>query len=179
MTRVRSFKKWRHDIMKQTIITALALLATLSCGQQAHTPAAKTKKEHPGLFPVQVGGKYGYMDKTGRLVINPQFDGAWSFSEGLAMVGSGGWGTRKYGYIDKTGKYVIAPQFDKALSFSGGLARVKIGGKWGYIDMTGKLVIAPQFDKALSFSGGLARVKIGGKWGYIDMTGKFVWEPSE
>src|SRR6185503_11490627 len=40
----------------------------------------------PTLFPVKSDGKYGYMDKSGKLVIKPQFAGASRFSEGLAAV---------------------------------------------------------------------------------------------
>ncbi len=109
--------------------------------------------------------------KTGIIVINPQFEGAGPFSDGLAAVRIGG----KWGYIDQTGRYVINPQFDDAESFSDGLAVVRIGddttGKWGYIDQTGRIVINPQFDEAYPFSDGLAQVRIGdvktGKWGYI------------
>ena len=75
--------------------------------------------------------------KTVIIVINPQFDWAEPFSEGLARVLIGGIGTGKWGFIDKTGHYVINPQFDSAGSFSDGLAAVRIGddktGKWGYI----------------------------------------------
>ena len=67
--------------------------------------------------------------KTGTIVINPQFDKAESFSEGLAAVRIGG----KEGFIDKTGHYVINPQFDSANSFSDGLAAVRVGDKWGFI----------------------------------------------
>jgi len=49
--------------------------------------------------------KYGYIDKTGKIVIEPKFDNAWSFSEGLARVKI----DDKDGYIDKTGKYVWEP----------------------------------------------------------------------
>lgn len=36
---------------------------------------------------MKVGEKYGYIDKTGTIVIDTQFDTADPFSEGLAKVG--------------------------------------------------------------------------------------------
>jgi hypothetical protein len=72
---------------------------------------------------------YTVTDKTGKFIINPQFDSAWFFSDGLALVEVG----KKWGYIDKTGKFVINPQFDSADFFSDGLALVEVGKKWGYI----------------------------------------------
>ncbi|HDS29982.1 MAG TPA: WG repeat-containing protein, partial [Firmicutes bacterium] len=50
----------------------------------------------------------GFIDKTGQYVINPQFDFAFDFSEGLAPVKI----AEKWGFIDKTGQFVINPQFD-------------------------------------------------------------------
>jgi hypothetical protein len=50
-----------------------------------------------------------YIDKTGKIVIQPKFDAAEDFSSGLAQVRIGDWETGKYGYIDKTGKYVWKP----------------------------------------------------------------------
>jgi hypothetical protein len=78
-------------------------------------------------------GKWGFIDKTGHYVINPQFDSAEPFSDGLAAVRIGGWETGKFGFIDKTGHIVINPQFDFVSAFSDGLAAVRIGSKWGYI----------------------------------------------
>jgi hypothetical protein len=51
------------------------------------------------------GGKWGYIDKTGKYIINPQFDEAMGFNEGLASVRIGD----KWGYIDKNGKFVWNP----------------------------------------------------------------------
>ena len=48
------------------------------------------------LFPAKSDGKYGFIDKTGKYVINPQFDDAEAFSEGLARVWIGDWKTGKY-----------------------------------------------------------------------------------
>ncbi len=160
-------------------------------------------------LPVTVGGKHGYIDGTGKLVINPQFEFGGPFSEGLAMVCVGecdfdhrlGYhfnkdGKRedleqhfKYGFIDEAGKLVINPMFESAESFREGLAAVCVGRgcyggfdnkaekKWGYIDKAGAMVIPPQFDVAVDFHEGLAGVSIGGKWGYIDKAGKFAINP--
>ena len=110
-------------------------------------------------------------ENTGKFVINPQFDIALDFSEGLAPVRIGEIRTGEWGFIDKQGKIVINPQFDSARSFSEGLAAVSIDGKSGFIDKQGKFVINPQFGDADNFWKGLAAVRIGdyqsGKWGYI------------
>lgn len=56
-----------------------------------------------GLAPVQVSEKKaGYIDKTGKIVINPQFNVAFPFYGGLAQV----YTDSGMGYIDKEGKYV-------------------------------------------------------------------------
>ncbi|MDY5615840.1 MAG: WG repeat-containing protein [Helicobacter sp.] len=74
------------------------------------------------------------MDKSGKIVIKPQFDFAWSFSEGLALVELNG----KYGFIDKSGKIVINPQFDEIDHFKP--IGIQINGKWGTIDENGKFI---------------------------------------
>ena len=141
-----------------------------------------------------MGGKWGFIDTKGEMVISPQFDEAGKFSEGLAAV----FNQCRWGYIDKTGAFVIKPQFKFALEFSEGLAVVdphpanegpcppgKSHGKLGYINRSGKLVIEPQFDLAFRFIKGVARVSIVNpkdendlKQGYIDKTGKYFWKPT-
>jgi hypothetical protein len=98
--------------------------------------------------------KYGYVDKTGKVVIKPQFDKAGDFKESFAPACI----NKKCGYIDKTGKFVIKPMFDDAGNFSEGLAAIEINEKYGYIDKTGKFVIKPVFNYGYEFSEGLAYV---------------------
>lgn len=133
-----------------------------------------------GLAAVAVNGKWGFIDKTGKLVIAPQFQRTYFFSEGLARVtvnqGTGWSG----GFIDKTGKVVIGPQlpwFWAANKFSEGLAQIGMEGGRGFVDKAGTMVIPPQFKEAQDFSEGLAAVKVNGKWGFIDKTGTMVIEP--
>ena len=73
-----------------------------------------SKLEEQVLAWVKIGDKYGYINPKGEIVINPQFDEAGSFSEGLADVKIGG----KEGYINPKGEIVIEPQFDSAGPFS-------------------------------------------------------------
>ena len=80
-------------------------------------------------------------------MIEPAFEDALGFSEGLAgvMVGKRGEDGR-WGFIDTTGRMVIPPQYGAVRSFEDGLARMSppteelIQLFWGYIDRTGKVV---------------------------------------
>jgi hypothetical protein len=69
---------------------------------------------------VQINDKWGFIDKTGDLVIKAQFEMVFDFSDGLARIVV----DKKSGFIDNKGKSLIAPQFETAYSFSEGLANV-------------------------------------------------------
>jgi len=160
-----------------------------------------------GLGRIKVGDKWGFIDKTGKIVIEPQFIEAGDFSDGLAPVEANG----KWGFIDKNGKKAIELQFsfagvfsqgvafvghqgkiaciDKSgkvlflkdyfeiQKFSDGLAAIHQSGKWGFVDKAGENVIAPKFDSVREFSEDTAAVRIGNKWGFINKKGDFVVEP--
>jgi len=142
------------------------------------------KSDLPGCFPQ--GGKFGYIDKTGKIVIAPQFFVAQDFAEGLAAVRVEETNDSKYGYIDRTGHIVIAPRFHQAGPFSESLAAVETSARvvgnhvvdiaWGFIDKAGALKIPDRYNFAGNFSEGLARVAIksGVSVGYIDHDGKMI-----
>jgi hypothetical protein len=139
-----------------------------------HT-ATPTAQPAQALYPVLKNGKWGYIDTTGRLVVQPLYDRADSFSEGLAAVAVDG----KWGYIDSTGKFVIQPQYEWAFDFHEGLAVAWTADKHGWIDRTGNFVIRLEGERYLEyhpFSEGLAPVPFatenGVFSGYIDTTGK-------
>ena len=118
---------------------------------------------------------YGFIDKTGKIVIEAKYPFSCGFKNGLACVKLDG----KYGFIDKTGKMVIENKYEYASSFAdNGLALAKQNGKYGFINKSGKFVIEPQFESADKFQKcGLANIKQNDKWGCIDETGKIVIEP--
>ncbi len=115
------------------------------------------------------GGKWGYC-KDDQWVINPKYERAMSFSDGLAVVKLNG----KFGCIDIAGETMIPYRYDMIYSFAEGLAAVKTNGKWGFIDKSGASVIPYRFDDAKSFSEGMAPVLFNGKWGFIDRNGKSI-----
>ncbi|MBN1321415.1 MAG: WG repeat-containing protein [Thermoleophilia bacterium] len=129
-------------------------------------------------------GKYGYADESGTMIIEPRFQRAGQFLEGLApaQVQSDS-GSADYGYINTTGTFVIEPRFKTAFAFSEGLARVEIEidglSRYGFIDRSGAMVIEPQYVAAWDFSQGLARVTASDAsdpagYGFIDQTGTLV-----
>ena len=90
------------------------------------------------LAAAEVNGKWGYLDKNGKLAIAPQFASPSKFTEGLAGVKLNG----KVVYIDKTGKVAVTPAgATYGGPFSHGLAVIHLGqyGR-GYMDKTGRIV---------------------------------------
>jgi outer membrane protein assembly factor BamB len=77
-------------------------------------------------------GSWGYIDKTGQMVINPEYVNIKDFSEGLAAVQFKSDG--RYSFIDKKGREAIQTRFRNAESFSEGFAAVLVSGKTWYLD---------------------------------------------
>ena len=81
-------------------------------------PARKAAK-HPGLYPAGRRGRWGFINKTGKIVIPLKYSGAADFSDGLACVVVGG----KCGYITPRGGWSSSP---------GGYLRRAISAKAGW-----------------------------------------------
>lgn len=147
----------------------------------------KRVRNHAGLHPVaDAGGKYGFIDRTGRFRIPPRYNGAGQFSEGVAYVWFWKGDKRQDGIVDTNGNFTALPATNEYdFIFHDGLARFQTPSgqqrKYGYMDKSGRVVVEPQFSYAGHFSEGLAWVGVlqGREWlyGFIDKTGKLVIEP--
>lgn len=90
-----------------------------------------------GMPPVEIDGKWGLIDKTGKFVIEPKYDDITTFAEGLAIVDLQG----KSGYINRQGEIVIPIVYEQASVFRDGVALVSLDGKsFYYIDNQGKKI---------------------------------------
>ncbi len=141
----------------------------------ACAPGSKTAPTE--LFPVKVGSQYGYMDRTGKMVITPQFSQAGCFSDGLAYAAVGD-DNSKWGYINTTGEFVIKPTYWNGTSFREGLAFVVTadGGPVA-IDKTGTVKFETKdVEEVGYFCEGYAAFSLltaeGEKWGFMDKEGK-------
>lgn len=112
---------------------------------------------HEGLAGVEAeNGKWGYLDRSGKWALEPQFVHAGHFSNELAIVKTFDY---KYGYINRNGKFVIPPQFDFAYDFQdNSLANVKVGEKYGLINRQGQYVIEPKYIAISDFVDGIATI---------------------
>ena len=90
-------------------LAAISLLGLFGCNDKASDD----------LLAYDFRGKFGYVDRNGNVVIEPQFDEAYEFSDGLAWAVKDG----KSGYIDNTGALVIEPG-KYGFPFADGLASV-------------------------------------------------------
>ena len=124
-------------------------------------------------FEVNKGGKSGFIDRNGVLIIATDYDDCYTLTEGFRAVRL----KEKWGFIDRTGKQLVEPKYEEVHPFSDGLAAVKTKEKWGFIDRSGKLIINHSFEAANTFKQGFAAVKVGNKWGFIDNSGGIVAPP--
>jgi hypothetical protein len=103
-------------------------------GDAGDKPAFGPFEEGKAAF--RSGGKWGFLDTSGAVVIPPTYTSVLPFSEGVAAV----WNDRnKVGLVDATGKWVVKPRWLDAQPAQGGLLRVQDGKtSWIYINPKGK-----------------------------------------
>ncbi len=167
-----------------------------TAGQVVLEPEYDAVHEQPseGLWGVEKDGEWGFVDKSGEMIVKKRFTDVLPFCEGLAAVQH----KETWGFIDKTGTVAIEPAFAKAYSFQGQWARAAIPAEadagrgvqlfqFGFIDRKGAWAIEPAFafvdafaeNRALVNKGGKwawGRRLFGGAWGFIDRQGEVVIE---
>jgi len=148
--------------------------------------------------------QWGYLTKAFRWRLEPAYEDARDFHNGLAAVKQDG----RWGFIYANGRWAIQPQFQAAddfddasasndfeepsgrdrdrrranragreLSTAGLYAMIKLDGRWGYINRAANGGLAPQFTQAQPFVRGLARVARGDSFAYVGESGQVVFDP--
>ncbi len=136
-------------------------------------------------FVIRTSSGSGYIDDTGKIIIQPHYGAADDFSQDLAAVFRNGF----YGFIDRSGAVVIPFKFSRAKAFSENLAAVENESGWGFVDRTGQFRIPPRPNDVGFFSEGRAWIQNtwcrstsgvamnacpAGPYGFIDTKGTLV-----
>lgn len=110
------------------------------------------------LYPIK-DGKWGVIDKYGKILIEPDYDELSNPIDGIIYVNKGG----KYGFYNEDFTLVLKPTYNFIGTFNNlGLCWVKNGskfaddhlkgGKMSIIDRTGKLIIPMKFENVCTFA---------------------------
>lgn len=148
--------------------------ADVSVSQSINTSVAQGEE----LFVFRKNGKDGFTNMKGEWVLQPIYELAYPFIEGLALVKLDG----KLRLINLKGEPIPMPEGVTEIStFKGGLAPVTINGKTGFINRQGKIVTEPILNFNASSialpSEGMRMVVIDSLFTFIDSTGKIIRQP--
>jgi hypothetical protein len=147
---------------------------------------------HEGLAPVMYAQYFfGFIDKTGQLVIETPFVEVRNFSGGLAVVktqekGVYGKSKTKWGAIDKTGCLIFEADFERLYDFAEEIAVAENADEWFFINPGGEITKTFSKDEVFfnynvtkRFSEGLIAVHDfkTGKFGFMNRSGEFVIAP--
>jgi len=156
---------------------------------------------------IRVNGKYGLVDSTGKILIDPEEILISPGHEGHVVVKR----DEKYGFynikemvffpiegdqlkyikqkryrIKREGKYYLTDEkgvlitdrpFDSLYDFTEGIAAFEENTYWGYIDLNGRIIIEPIFVLPWTSSEGKFRLFAGSGFGFHDSRGKLIIDP--
>jgi len=109
-------------------------------------PSENIQKLFPGndgLYGALIDGKYGFVDRSGKLRVANRYDQIGKYSEGLAAFKL----NNKWGYLDTYDRIAIQPQYEEVGEFNQGIAIVKKDGKSNLIDKNGKELLNNYYER--------------------------------
>jgi hypothetical protein len=155
-------------------VTLFLLGAALAFGQPANDY----------LYAIRDGKKFGFINRSGTVVVAPKFDAVGEVREGRVSVYVGS----HAGYIDLAGKVIVEPKYDTAGAFKDSRAIVRMGDKSSLIDPSGAVIGEIPYRVLGDFHQGLLRVQASGltdsagkklptRYGFVDRQAKLVIPP--
>ena len=130
-----------------------------------------------GFAAVKLGNLWGYIDKNGHWLCQPQFRTAYPFYNGCAQVVTD---AGKGGFVNGQGKFIeiAVGAFSNGLAPAPKLQAGKSNPLWGFVNDQGGWVVDPQFPRLNPLHEGLALASdLRGLVGYVDPLGNWAIAP--
>ena len=119
-------------------------------------------------------GKYGFLDATGKRVIEPDLDVADDFDNNRAIVSI----NNRYGLIDRTGKWIVPNEYDFFYDLGNGYYQTKDeNGNTGVVDSVGNVILEPIYQEIFHLQKPYFTVEKDGLNGCYDLKGKEIYPP--
>ncbi len=118
-----------------------------------------------GMAAFVLRGKWGYINEQEKIMVQPLYENAGSFTDATAIVRSGD----EYGLILKNGRMAV-PLNNDMISRQGKFYLIEDEGKFGLANTSGERLVFTTFDY-LEPAGPYAISKKRGKYGIIDISG--------
>ena len=145
--------------MRNFLAVLLALLAALSAAA-AEDAAPET------LYPIRENGLWGYMNRAGDVVIEPQWDQAEPFEQGYAAVSiSTGDHEERVFIIDQEGRSILDPDWEY---LSGDVFIDPETELCGYFDRKSGFLQEPAYEDLLPYGGTYAEFLIAARYSGTD-----------
>jgi hypothetical protein len=116
---------------------------------------------------------YGFINKSGDWVIEPNIDDIMPFKDGIAIVKK----SSTIYFMDTAGKILLSLDSTNLEYYSEGFANISCDSGQYYINKYGKRLNNQVYNRSKPFSEGMAAVEIDDSWGYINSKGEIVIEP--
>ena len=156
-----------------SLLFMIVCVMTISCSSKSEVFTDNAESQE--LYRIQVGGKCGFINEKGKLVIEPQFDRAyWYFSDNVCFAELG----ERKGLIDVDGKFVA--ELDASINwvrqFRKGVATFRANnGKEGIVNKSGEILLPATFKEVFyDENNGFLVEDTLGNYGYVNYQGDII-----
>jgi len=135
------------------------------------------------LAAVKKSGKWGYISKDGKFVVQPKYSIAYDYKNNYAVVAIGEiteeGAVDEHGILDRSGREVVPCKYAvMGTEICDSIVNVgktdATGTGFGFLHVSDRLIADFKYSQVRDFSNGMAAVERNKRWGFIDKTGKEV-----
>lgn len=123
-----------------------------------------------GLCPVQLIGKWGVVNRSEEIVVQPVYTHIAPYFNGMTVVTKP---NGDKGLIDRNGDFVLSAIYTELIRTEAGII-LGVGNAYGLANTDGTLIRAPQYDSIEQLENGFFLVSKSGKFGVISLKGEDV-----